>query len=124
MIDSGYVPDRVSWFSLPEYQDADRTRIDIGVVASRSHGSFKHSLKIGGGGKMIYNWVSFPYLDYLYSDDFSTIYNVLHQENDNHLLWDGEIIPGFSTAYAWSLNGIFWNRDGIVDQLSKINGVY
>ena len=109
LIDSGYVPDRLSWFNDPEYTDADGTRVDIGIVPTINHRSFLTSLSKGFTGvptnSSIYSWVCFPVLDKLYTGQDNTIYYELHQYNENNML--APVHP--------VLSEILWNTTGTAE---------
>lgn len=91
LIDAGHIDTNgngVIWYEDSDDQDIDGTRLDIGAVPATDHGQFMHTLESSG-----YNWVCFPYLDKLYTDDSYYIademYYMLHSYNGNELFLTG-----------------------------------
>ena len=106
LINAGYVPNRVSWFTNPEYQDNDGTRIDIGAVPARNHGSYKQSFTRHDPtiqNRLPINWVSFPFIDSHYEGQPPTIRYLLHENDNNNLLIENPRI----FAMQWNVAGNF-----------------
>ena len=120
LIGAGYVPDRLSWFDNPEYNDPVNARLTIGALPTIDHTSQKISLErvpynFNASNKMVqYNWVSFSYLDKLYTGQPTTVYHVLHEHNDNNLL---DLEDRF-------LVNVQWNSTGVTQNVSLVDGAW
>lgn len=118
LIDAGHIDTNgngIIWYNDPDDQDPDGTRLDIGAVPAPEHGQFKHTLDSVG-----YNWVSFPYLDKLYTNSSYYIadqmHYMLHAYNNNML---------FETELNRILEKVMWfDNSGYDETIHSSNTFY
>jgi M6 family metalloprotease-like protein len=107
LIDAGYHDtneDGILWYEDIEDQSPDGTRLDIGAIASLSHGATVYRIKADSSPskfREMYHWVCFPYIDKLYQGGFlidghlyaadDLIYNLHHYQGNSFFSFDSSV---------------------------------
>ena len=107
--------DGTSWVTDVDDQDGDGTRKDIGAKkVPLYHYNYITTLQAGtAGGKNVYNWICFPYMDKLYnSGSPETNEYIFHTYHGNNLL----------VTQPSVLNTIQWNYNADAGTVNYGNG--